>query len=103
MPWAAPLLWVVIVLNARGAARLLLRPYRAEQAYGFWLIGLTAVLAMLFDLGLEPFAISARPYWIWQQAKTTLAWDGVPWFNFFAWGVTAMMILPCATLWLIYK
>ncbi len=47
LPWAMPLLWVVAVLNSRGVARLILRPWRKIRAYGFWLIGLTALLTML--------------------------------------------------------
>ena len=60
LPWAMPLLWVVAVLNSRGVARLILRPWRKIRAYGFWLIGLTAVLTMLFDCALEPFAATTE-------------------------------------------
>src|ERR1017187_1664404 len=56
LPWTIPLLWVVVILNSRGVARLIMRPWRKMRAYGFWVIGLTAVLSLLFDLGLEPFA-----------------------------------------------
>ena len=56
LPWTVPLLWVVAVLNSRGVARLILRPWRKIRAYGFWLIGLTALFTMLFNWALEPFA-----------------------------------------------
>ena len=68
LPWAMPLLWVVAVLNSRGVARLILRPWRKIHAYGFWLIGLTALFTMLFDCALEPFAAHAKHYWIWTTA-----------------------------------
>ena len=52
LPWAMPFIWVIAVLNSRGVARLILRPWRKIRNYGFWLIGLTAALTMLFDLAL---------------------------------------------------
>src|SRR5258706_1098319 len=58
LPWAMPLVWVVAVLNARGVARLVLRPWRKTHTYGFRVIGLTCVLVGVLDLGLEPFAFS---------------------------------------------
>jgi len=39
-----------------GVVRLILRPWRKIRSYGFWLIGLTAALTMLFDLTFDPFA-----------------------------------------------
>ena len=63
LPWALPLVWIVAVLNSRGVARLILRPWRKIHGYGFWLIGVTAVLTMLFDCALEPFASQVKHYW----------------------------------------
>jgi uncharacterized membrane protein len=62
LPWPVPFLWIVVVVNGRGVARLIMRPWRKTNYYGFWVIGLTCVLAVLLDLSLEPFA-SARHYW----------------------------------------
>src|SRR5882672_5899233 len=56
LPWAVPMVWLVAMLNSRGVARLILRPWRKTQTYGFWLMGLTAAFVVLFDFGLEPFA-----------------------------------------------
>src|SRR5436190_5047197 len=55
LPWTIPVLWLVAIFNARGVARLILRPWRRTQNYGWWLIGLTGLLVVLFDLALEPF------------------------------------------------
>ena len=52
LPWTMPLIWIVAILNSRGVARLILRPWRKIRSYGFWLIGLTALLTLLFDLAL---------------------------------------------------
>ena len=97
LPWAALFVWMVVLLNARGVARLLLRAHRAAPGYGLWLMGGTALLAVAFDLGLEPFATRVKHYWIWQLSKTALTWYGAPWVNFFAWGVAALLILAFAT------
>src|ERR1044072_3287796 len=45
LPWSIPFLWVVIIFNSRGVARLILRPWRKSRLYGFRLIGVTATLA----------------------------------------------------------
>jgi len=64
LPWAMPLIWVAAILNSRGVVRLILRPWRKIRSYGFWLIGLTAVLTMLFDLAFDPFASRVKHYWL---------------------------------------
>ena len=65
VPWPLPLLWVVLVINARGVGRLVMRPWRKTNFYGFWVIGLTCLLVLAFDLGLEPFAVEVKGYWLW--------------------------------------
>jgi uncharacterized membrane protein len=56
LPWAVPVLWLVALLTSRGVARLILRPWRKVRAYGFWLLGVTVLLVVLFDVAMEPFA-----------------------------------------------
>jgi hypothetical protein len=51
-----PFIWAVAVLNSRGVARLILRPWRKTTKYGLWVIGLACVLTVIFDFNLEPFA-----------------------------------------------
>src|SRR5437899_7727823 len=53
VPWPMPLLWLVVIVNSRGVARLILRPWRKTTYYGFWVIGLASLLAVLLDTGLE--------------------------------------------------
>ena len=103
LPWWIPLLWVVAVLNSRGVARLILRPWRKVRAYGFWLIGLTALLTMLFDCALEPFATHTRHYWIWTTAGYSLLPQGAPISNAFGWLAVTLLILAFATPVLINK
>jgi uncharacterized membrane protein len=97
LPWFMPLLWVVVIFNARGVARLILRPWRKLRVYGYWLIGLTAVLTLIFVLGLEPFATRARGYWIWQSTKLPVDWFGTPLSDFLGWVVAALLILGFST------
>jgi uncharacterized membrane protein len=102
LPWPIPLVWIVVMLVSRDMARLILRPWRKMRAYGFWLIGLTAVLAVTLDLGLEPFA-RVKHYWLWQTTRFPFDWHGIPLTNFIGWLVTALLILAFATPALINK
>ena len=103
LPWAMPLLWIVAVLNSRGVARLVLRPWRKIRSYGFWLIGLTALLTMLFDCALEPFAAHTKHYWIWTTSGFSLMPQGAPLANSIGWLLVTLLILAFATPALINK
>ena len=103
LPWAMPLLWIVAVLNSRGVARLVLRPWRKIKTYGFWLIGLTALLTMLFDCALEPFAAHTKHYWIWTTSGFSLMPQGAPLANSIGWLIVTLLILAFATPTLINK
>ena len=98
-----PVIWIVAILNSRGVARLILRPWRKTRTYGFWLIGLTAGLTMLFDLALDPFASRVKHYWFWERTKFPLTWQGAPLVNFFGWLVVTLLILAFITPMLINK
>jgi len=103
LAWPLPLLWIVAVLNSRGVARLILRPWRKLRAYGFWLIGLTIVLTVLFDAALEPFAVNVKHYWLWQPTRIPFTWDGTPVTNFLGWLITTLLIMAFAAPVLIDK
>ncbi len=97
LPWAVPLLWIVVILSSRGVARLVLRPWRQARAYGFWLIGLSVFLAVLLALGLEPFATHVKHYWVWSKTRLPVDWYGAPVTNFLGWALTALLILVLCT------
>jgi uncharacterized membrane protein len=103
LPWTMPLLWIVAVLNSRGVARLVLRPWRKIRIYGFWLMGLTALFTMLFDFALEPLAAHAKHYWVWTSASPALTPQGAPVSNAVGWFVVTLLILAFATPSLINK
>ena len=103
VPWSMTLLWLVLVINSRGVARLILRPWRKTTYYGFWVIGLAGLLAVVFDASLEPFATRSRHYWFWETHRNVLSWYSAPWVNFLGWFVTALGILAFTTPWLINK
>ena len=98
-----PLVWVVAILNSRGTARLILRPWRKTKTYGFWLIGLTATLVLLFDFTFDPFASRVKHFWFWTPTKFPLAWQHAPLVNFLSWGVVTLLILVFITPALINK
>lgn len=97
LSWFVPFLWIVVILNSRGVARLILRPWRKLRVYGYWLIGITTLLTLLFDLGLEPFATRLKHYWIWSPTKLPIDWYGTPLSNFLGWLVAAVLILAFST------
>jgi uncharacterized membrane protein len=92
LPWAVPLIWVLAILNSRGVARLILRPWRKIDAYGYWLTGLTAGLTLLFDFALEPFASRVKHYWLWTPTKFPVTWQGVPLSDFLGWAAVSVLI-----------
>jgi putative membrane protein len=103
LPWVMPAIWILAILNSRGVARLILRPWRNLHAYGFWLIGVTAALTVLFDLAFDPFASRVKQYWFWEPTQFPLSWQGAPLVNFFGWLVVTLLILAFITPLLINK
>jgi len=103
VPWPLPLLWLVLVINARGVARLIMRPWRKTNYYGFWVIGLGCALVVLFALGFEPFASRVKTYWYWESATTVPGWYSAPWVCLLGWFLSALAILSLSIPWLINK
>jgi uncharacterized membrane protein len=103
VPWPMPLLWLAVIVNGRGVARLILRPWRKTTYYGFWVIGLACLLSVMFDAGLEPFAARVKHYWFWETRVEVPNWYSAPWVNFLGWFVTTLGILGFTTPWLINK
>ncbi len=103
VPWFLPVAWIVMLLNARGVARLLLRPWRRVGTYGFWRIGVSGLLVVLLDLGLEPYAVRVKGLWQWPAPHAALNWYTAPWLNFLVWLLAAVAIQLCVLPWLIRK
>jgi uncharacterized membrane protein len=103
LPWAVPLLWIVLVLNARGVGRIILRPWRQTRDYGLWLIGVSAVLTGMLELALEPFATGIMHYWSWGPTKLASSWYGTPWVNLLGWVLCTLLVLAFVTPALINK
>jgi uncharacterized membrane protein len=103
VPWPLPLLWVMLIINGRGVARLIMRPWRKTNYYGFWVIGLACALAVFFDLSFEPFGTYVREWWIWRTSGNILSWYRAPWINFLGWFMTALALLIFTIPWLINK
>ena len=103
LPWPVPLIWVVILLNARGVARLILRRCRGKNGYGLWVLALTVVLALLFEASWEPYASVVKQYWSWKPTRIPSDWFGMPWSNLLGAAVTISLILLFVTPVLINK
>jgi uncharacterized membrane protein len=103
VPWSVPVIWAVIVINARGVARLILRSRRHHPNYGLWVIGLAVLLVITFQLSFEPYAALVKAYWSWKPTKLSSAWYTVPWTDFLSGGVISLLILLFVTPALINK
>jgi len=101
VPWVFPFLWVSLLVNSRGVAKLILRPWRKANYYGFWMIGLTSLLVLLLALQLEPFSTLVNHYW--QFDSRGPSWHGIPWANFLGWFLSSAIILIFSSLWFINK
>ena len=102
VPPTVLLLWIVAIFNSRGVARLMLRPWRRVKTYGFLLMGLTASLALAFDLALEPFA-STKRLWSWERTKISATWFGASPLSFLGWTFVSLLILAIIMPYLIRK
>ena len=103
LAWSIPVIWIIVILNARGVARLILKPWRKLKNYGFWVIGVAAALVVLFDLALEPFATRVNGHWVWLPTKFPWTWNGMPLINSLGWALIALITLAFATPSLINK
>jgi hypothetical protein len=82
-----PLLSAFIVLNSRGAARLVLRSWGNVPAPGFWTIGLACLLAEATGFNFNPAGFHGLQGWGWVAGST----------------LTTLVILVFTTPWLISK
>ena len=103
LPWTIPLLWIVAIFSSRGVSRIILRPWRKVKNYGFWLIGLTVILAVAFDVALEPYARHVKGFWIWQPTRISLTWSGASPLNFVSWLCVSLLMMLFITPSLIRK
>ena len=63
VPWWLPMIWCGIALTTRGVARLILHHSRQHPFHGWRVIAFATLLALLFNIGLDSFAIHAASYW----------------------------------------
>ena len=97
LPLFMPLIWIVALLSSRGVVRLILRPWRRAPGYGFWLLGLTSLLACCFGTGLEAFATGVKQWWQYDPAAGPRLWHNLPLQTSPGWLVTSGLILCLAT------
>lgn len=99
--WFVSFIWVVVVLNCRGAAQRILSPWRDNARYGYWLLALTVLLAVVFSFALETYAVEVRRYWV--PAVKAGQGNAPLWANAAAWGLTAFFVLLLLTPWFVKK
>lgn len=91
VPIAIGFAWLLVVVGGLFAARWLLAHtnVRPRSPWPANLLG--AALAVGLDLLLEPVAYHVKGYWEW-QAPPSQGYYGVPWSNFAAWLVAALVM-----------
>jgi uncharacterized membrane protein len=95
-PGRAALVWITVVLNCRGVARLMLRPRRRTSGYGLCLLGLTVVLVVFTESSLEPFATRLTHYWNWEASRSVVNRPPILWPAFAGWAAGALLVLLLA-------
>jgi putative membrane protein len=82
--------WLMMILASFFMARVLLNRLRPSGASEGAIIFLSAALAVLSDLLMEPVAVHVQGYWIWYGAE---GYYGVPLSNFIAWLATSLLLV----------
>jgi hypothetical protein len=77
-PWMVPLLWMGALINARGVVRLILRPAKHWNGYGFWVIGFASILAAMWMCLVDAVMTSAASLWNWQQTLSIPGFHSLP-------------------------
>ena len=89
------------LLSARGVAKLLLLPRRGRQDYGYWLLGLSALLGTLPLSGLDLLATQVGHWWRW--GDHAWIWQEIALPNCAGWLLVHSIALAFATPALIDK
>lgn len=82
--------WLMMILASFFTARLLLNHLRPGASEGA-VIFLSAALAVLSDLLMEPVAVHVQGYWTWYGGVE--GYYGVPLSNFIAWLATSLLLV----------
>lgn len=83
VPLPIPFAWLIAVPGAISIAHL-------WGIRGWWRALAAALLAVVFDIAIEPFASHVADYWRWLAGGP---YYDVPIANFFAWGATAFVLV----------
>jgi putative membrane protein len=82
--------WLMMILASFFTARFILNRLRPGGYSESALIFLSAALAVLSDLLMEPVAVHVQGYWVWYGAE---GYYGVPLSNFIAWLATSLLLV----------
>jgi hypothetical protein len=92
-------MWVVMILNARGVAKVLLQPWRCTANYGVWMLLSTALLVM----GLEVGAFATNRRSAADATHPITIGPGNLWVHLTVWTAVTLVTLAVATPILINK
>lgn len=102
VPLTAPFLWLGLMVSGRETSRLMLRSFRRDSLYGYYLLAAASLMTALAALVIEPFATGPATWWTWPRAGDA-TWQGVPWGSLGMWFLGAAFMLTVATAYLVPK
>jgi uncharacterized membrane protein len=88
LPIAIPLAWYVVT----SCVAILVMPFFGKEKYAWpsaWIAIYAAILATMYDVLMEPYAIHVKRYWIWNESVAS----PIPATNFVAWFVITFLIV----------
>lgn len=97
LPWPVPLIWLIILLNGRAVADLVLRSYRETKNYGYWLFALSSVLSAFLLFNFDWHMMVIRHDWVPYMERASMARHNNLRF------LTIPVLLLLVTIWLINK
>ena len=86
VPLGITFAWLMMILSSFFMARFLVERLWPRQRLATVAM-LSATLAVLSDLVMEPVAVHVQGYWVWLDRSS---YYGVPWTNFAAWAVVGV-------------
>ena len=84
VPIAIGFAWIMVIATSHAIVHSLRIPYRWIRAI------LGGLLAVVFDLVLDPVSYKVKEYWLWEESGF---YYGIPASNFTGWFITAFCLL----------
>ncbi len=92
-----PATWVAVIFIGRGIGKAIMRPWHKLKYYGFWVLGITCVVGLIYELTFSPIATHVLGFAFWNTEPSVPAWYGEPWISIGARVAMVMILLLIIT------